>query len=134
MRVSIGVVFAILTGFVGLTYAALEWDGVAVITTTQEGGTSRQTHIWFVEHDGDLSVEAGTPENPWFQDVLENPVVQVVTADMTGTFTALPQPNPEGHQTIRTLLREKYGLRDWWVGILFNTSQSVHVTLTPLDQ
>jgi hypothetical protein len=36
---------------------------------------------------------------------------------------------PGGHETIRALLRRRYGLRDWWVGLLFDTSRSVAVRL-----
>jgi hypothetical protein len=34
-----------------------------------------------------------------------------------------------GHDFVRGLMREKYALRDRWVGLLFDTSRSVAVRL-----
>jgi hypothetical protein len=39
--------------------------------------------------------------------------------------------DPEGHAKIRRLLREKYGLADWWVGLFQDTSGSVAIHLRP---
>jgi hypothetical protein len=36
---------------------------------------------------------------------------------------------PGAHETIRALLRRRYGLRDWWVGLLLGTSRSWPVRL-----
>jgi hypothetical protein len=46
-----------------------------------------------------------------------------------GEYTAQPMPSAAAHDRVRSQLRAKYGLRDWWVGWLVDTSASVAVRL-----
>ncbi len=43
----------------------------------------------------------------------------------------MPKPGAAGHRLIRSLLREKYGWADVWVGLIQDTSQSIAVRLLP---
>jgi len=129
-RVLVVLVGAVLA-FAVLTWWALEWSGVAVVQTTTPDGTPRSTHVWYAEPDGELWLEAGTPENPWFRDVLLDPLVVFDAGDGPSTYRAEPIEHPSGHETIRSLLRARYGVRDWWVGLLVDTSSSVAVRLVP---
>ena len=63
-----------------VTWWALEASGVAVIETYTPDGTLRSTHVWFAEPDGELWLKAGTPDNPWFQDIQQNPTVSFSAA------------------------------------------------------
>ena len=38
------------------------------------------------------------------------------------------------HESIRRLMRAKYGWRDWWIGMVFDTSSSMRVKLKPTRQ
>ena len=60
---------ALVAAFVAVTWWALESGGVAVIETRTPEGGPRSTHVWYTEPDGELWLEAGTPENAWFRDV-----------------------------------------------------------------
>jgi hypothetical protein len=62
------------------------------------------------------------------------PEVELLRDGAPLRYRALPEPGPEGRERIRTLLRQKYGWADWWVGMLQDTSDSVLVRLEPLDQ
>ncbi|GAG52194.1 unnamed protein product, partial [marine sediment metagenome] len=75
-----------------------------------------------------------TPENAWFQDVEGSPRVLLRLEGPSTEYLAEPVRESSGHTTIRSLLREKYGVRDWWVGLLFDTSRSVAVRLLPQTQ
>jgi hypothetical protein len=119
----------IAVGFVLLTWWALESSGVAVLETQSADGSVRSTHVWYAEPDGELWVEAGTPENGWFVDVHEDPMVSFSTPERSGEYVAEKIPGDDTHLRIRGLLREKYGFRDWWIGVLFDTSHSVAVRL-----
>ena len=44
---------------------------------------------------------------------------------------AIPVPGAEAHGHIRKLLRAKYGIADWWVGLLQDTTRSVAVRIAP---
>ena len=52
-------------------------------------------------------------------------------AGATSRVRAEPVPGPEPHGHLRALLRAKYGLADWWVGLLQDTSRSVAVRIAP---
>lgn len=115
-----------------LTWWALESGGVAILESQAADGTVRATHVWYAESDGRLWVEAGTPENPWFLDVQKDPAITLLTSERSGEYIAEIVPGEPAHQQIRSLLREKYGFRDWWIGVIFDTSQSVAVRMVPL--
>jgi hypothetical protein len=125
---------AVLLGtFAATTWWALESGGVAVIETRTLDGSIRSTHVWYAESDGELWLEAGTPENAWFRDVQRNPELTFTAADRSQRFLAEPSDDPSGHARIRSLLRDKYGFRDVWVGFLVDTSRSVAVRLVAAD-
>ena len=119
-----------VAGLLGVTWWALESSGVAVVTTQAESG-SRSTHVWYVEDAGELLLEAGSPESLWFRDIQVRPQLGLSAEEFSGTYVARPAPNPDGHRRVRRLLREKYGVRDWWVALLFDTTRSVAVLLEP---
>jgi hypothetical protein len=121
----------LVLAFVGITWWALESSGVVVLETNRPDGSMRSTHVWYVAQNGELWLEAGTPENAWFQDVERSPRVLLWLEGSSTEYLAEPIREPSGHTTIRSLLREKYGIRDWWVGLLFDTSGSVAVRLLP---
>ena len=125
---------AVLAGLAGITGWALESGGVAVIETETPTGAPRRTHVWYAEPDGELWLEAGTPENPWFTDVQRTPFLRFETEASEGRYAVRPIDDPSGHERIRTLMREKYGLRDRWVALLFDTSRSLAVRLVPLHE
>lgn len=118
-------------GLVGLTWWALESGGVAIVETQSPDGSTRATHLWFVASGGQLWVEAGTPDNPWFRDIQTSPILTLRIDGWSSPFRAEVVDEPATQQRIRGLLREKYGLRDWWVGHFVDSSRSVPVRLTP---
>jgi hypothetical protein len=123
------VVALVVLGFLLLTWWALESGGVAVLETQSADGVVRSTHVWYAEPDGELWIEAGTPENGWYLDIQQHPMVSFSTPEQSGEYLAQTIPGHEAHLRIRGLLREKYGLRDWWIDVLFDTSQSVAVRM-----
>ncbi len=131
MKVAFAVAIAIFSAVIGATWWALESGGVAVIHTRTPDGSVRATHVWFVRPNGELWIEAGTPDNPWFRDVRRDPVVSLELDGRRSTYVAEPVDHLHAHSRIRSLLRAKYGRRDRLVGLLVDTSRSVAVRLTP---
>ena len=120
--------------FVAATWWALEADGVAIVQTTRADETVRATHVWYVRSDDEMLLEAGTPENGWFVDVgRDSNIVIAEPALLAGRYTAEALGNPEGHERIRSSMHDKYGWRDRWIGIVFDTSRSVAVRVLPAD-
>lgn len=133
MKIAIISAVLVLAALVGFTWWALESGGVAVIETQAADGSQRETHVWFAEPDGELWLEAGTPANAWYVDVQADPRVGFSADGRTGAYMARPVAEPEGHDRIRSLLREKYGVRDWWIALIFDTSSSVAVRLVATE-
>lgn len=131
MKLTIRILGATVVVFAVLTWWALESGDVAILETRAADGALRSTHVWFAEPNGELWLEAGTPENSWYLDVLRDPLVSFSAPGRSGQYVALPVEDPAAHEEIRSNLREKYGLRDRWVALLFDTSRSVAVQLAP---
>jgi len=134
VKILLALLAAGLAAFAGLTYWALESGGVAVVETRAPDGAPRSTHVWYVEPEGELWVEAGTPENGWYVDAQRDPRVGFSADGRSGHYVAERIDEPGAHQRIRALLREKYGLRDRWVGLLVDTSRSIAVRLVPASE
>ncbi|HEY8518364.1 MAG TPA: nitroreductase/quinone reductase family protein [Candidatus Binatia bacterium] len=125
------VLFLLVAAFAAVTLVALEGNEVAVMRTTADDGSARETRVWVAEHDGALWVEAATPERAFYRDLLARPEIEIVRGDAVLPVLARPQPGAEGHALIRSLLAAKYGWADWWVGLLQDTSGSIAVRLDP---
>jgi len=123
------VVVSLLFAFVAITVYALEADGVAVVETLAPDGSTRETHVWFVEPDGELWLEAGSPDNPWFADARHAGRLELRAGDRSGDYTVTVFEDPEPRARIRAALRAKYGWRDRWVGLFVDQSKSLVVRL-----
>ena len=133
MKSLLSIAAALIAGFVGVTWWALEAGGVAVVETRTRGGELRSTHVWYTEPGGELWLEAGSPENGWFRDIQHDPALSFRAEGRTGRYVARPVEDASGHERIRALIREKYGFRDRWVNLLVDTSRSVAVRLVPAE-
>ena len=128
------VVATLVASFGAATWWALESGGVAVVETHALDGAVRVTHGWYSEPNGELWLEAGSPENGWFQDVQHNPALTLRVDGHPVRYVARPVADPSAHRRIRSLIREKYGYRDRWVGLIVDTSRSVAVQLLPAKE
>ncbi len=130
-RLALGAVVAVVGSFL-LTFVGLESGGVAVVTTQRADGAARETHVWFAEIDGELWLEAGTPENGWFVDVQKNPrSTLALPSGAPARYIARPDASVEAQRAVREALHAKYRWRDTWVGLLIDESRSVAVRLDP---
>lgn len=121
--------------FLGLgTYLALELSEVLnVATVNHTTGETRLTHIWYIQNNQQLILEAGNPENPWVQDIEKQPTVQISSGAVNGQYKLLIQQDRPNHHKVRSLMREKYGWRDIWVATLFDTSKSKLIIAEPIN-
>ena len=115
--------------FAVVTWLALESQEVALLRTTSPTGSTRETRVWVAREGALLWVEAATPERVWYRDILRDPNIELDLEGGPRPFLAEPFPGPEGHAKIRSLLRQKYGWADAWVGLLQDTSASIAVRL-----
>ena len=121
----------LLLVFLAVTYVALESSGVVVVHTVDfTSGETRKTRVWFVEDDG-LHLEAGHPENPWVNDLAAMEVVALTGENLDGEYRFSIQ-GAESHTWIRSRMKRKYGWRDVWISVIFDTTQSYAVQLAPV--
>ena len=124
-------VLSVLVLIALLTYLALEWDEVALIYTSNgQSNEFRVTHIWYVEEENALLLEAGDPNNPWIQDLQHSSVVKIVSSKSNDEVWYQLTEKPGTHELIRQKMAEKYGWRDWWIQIVFNPSNSYLIEAT----
>lgn len=129
---SLAVAVVVALAFGATTWVALEGNEVAVLQTRARDGGVRRTRVWVVDHAGLVWIESPTPERPWYRDVLADPHVRLERASQSLHYRAQPVAGPDGHRQIRSLLADKYGWADTWVGLLQDTSRSIAVRLLPL--
>ena len=120
-------------GLAGFTFWALEASDVAVLATQRPDGRTRETHVWWAAYADAIWVEAATPERAWLAEALASDGVELMRDGHGERFRVESAPGPKAHTRVRTLLRQKYGLRDAWVGLLQDTSRSVAVLLHPRE-
>ncbi len=114
-----------------ITLAALEIPEVVVVRTFDPEGGVEETRVWIADAQGTVWLEANNPETTWYLRTLEHPRIEVVRGGQRVNYETVADPTPAGHLRIRRLMSAKYGLADWWVGLLFGNPRSVAVRLDP---
>lgn len=117
--------------FVAITLLALEGSEVAVLHTALRTGQPRETRVWIADFGGTPWIEAASPRREFYRDILVDPEVALSRNGQRDEYRALIEEGPAGHEMIRTLLREKYGWADEWIGVLTDTSSSIAIRLEP---
>jgi|GEM_PF-4934272 len=82
------VLVAAIVLFAGSTWWALEAGGVAVVRTQEPGGSMHSSHVWYVQHNGQLWLEAGSPKNKWFVDLRYDPKIRLQFEGSSRRYTA----------------------------------------------
>lgn len=129
-RIVLALVIAAIA-FAGITLLALEGREVVVVKTTQPDGTIRRTRVWIADDDAGPVIEVGNPDRGFYQDLLRTPAFEIERGGQSIAVTGEMLPNPEGHERVRRLLREKYGWADHWVALIADTSRSMALRIHP---
>jgi len=126
----IAIVAGVVVLFGAVTWWALESGEVVVLRTYDADGAVHESRVWLAaDESGVLWIEAANPERNWYRELQLRPEVELVRDGIPERRRAVPVPGPEGHATVRRLLAARYGLRDWWIGLLADTSRSVGIRL-----
>jgi hypothetical protein len=126
----IAIVAGVVVLFGAVTWWALESGEVVVLRTYDADGAAHESRVWLAsDESGVLWIEAANPERSWYRELQLRPEVELVRNGIQERKRAVPVPGPEGHATVRRPLAARYGLRDWWIGLLADTSRSVGIRL-----
>ena len=125
------VLAAAVLGFAGVTLLALEGREVVQLRTVTPEGSVRRTRTWVADADGAMWVEAANVQRPFLLDLRVHPDIELVRGGTVLPVRAVAVPGLDAHRKIRSLLAEKYGWADRWIGLLADTSHSEAVRLEP---
>lgn len=128
-RVIALVVLAIVLAFAAVTLVALEGSEVAVLHTALSNREPRDTRVWVADFAGTPWIEAASPERDFYRDIVNDPNVELSRGGERFAYHAVPVSAASGHDLIRSMLRDKYGWADRWIGLLADTSGSIAVRL-----
>jgi hypothetical protein len=112
------------------TYLAGEQTEVAVLRTYDSEGLSYDTRLWVVDYDGVPWVRVAKSERNWFQRLLADPRAEIVRAGIAREVIAHPEDSAETRARIDSAFRAKYGVVDWWYGLLLRRD-AIPVRLDP---
>ena len=114
-----------------LAHMALIEIGREVVTlrTQRPDGTWQKTRLWIVDEGGASWLHSAGAD--WAKRFEGDPVVEVERGGEIRRYRAHAVPGP--HPEIHRLLREKYGIADWWVRLIGpDNATTVPVRLDPL--
>jgi hypothetical protein len=126
LAVVLGLPIAYLAAHIVLIEAGRE---VVVLRTQDAESVTLETRLWIVD-DGEHAWLHGNRDSVWMRNLLANPFVEVERGAERRQYRAVPVPGP--HQRIHELLREKYGIADWWVRVISDDEDAVPVRLESL--
>jgi hypothetical protein len=120
-----------LVGVAVATYVAGELTEVAKLRTVDAQGVVHETKLWVVDRDGATWVRVARPERQWFQRLKQHPEIELVRdGGPPQRMRASPDPSQETKAALDAAFRAKYGLVDWWYGVLLRRSP-IPVRLDP---
>jgi hypothetical protein len=101
---------------------------VVVLHKWTSEGTTRPTRLWIVDAGATAWFHHGYSDSAWIERLEQDPVVTVERAGLTRRYRATPDPSSHGR--VHQMLREKYGIADWWVR--FVTGSQGHCPALPV--
>jgi hypothetical protein len=101
-----------------------------VVLRTFDAEGPHETKMWAVDHDGAVWVRVANPKRHWFTRLEAQPHVELVRAGGTHAVVAEPQRDPSARDAVDEAFRAKYGVVDWWYGVLLRRDP-VPIRLTP---
>jgi hypothetical protein len=125
----LGIALGVLVALAVATYVAGEQTEVVVLRTFDADG-AHETKMWAVEHDGTPWVRVANPKRLWYQRLLAQPQVELLRNGTTQAVVAEPHREPEVRAAVDAAFRAKYGVVDWWYGVLLRRDP-VPVRLIP---
>ena len=114
MLLIVGVLLGLVVAY-PLAHLALIEVGreVVVLHKWTADGSVRKTRLWIVDEGGYAWLHAALEDSPWLQRLDRDPIVTIERDGRAREYRA--SPDREADTRVHELLREKYGIADWWV-------------------
>lgn len=121
----------LLVAVAGVTYWAGEQTEVAVLRSADDMGRRFETKVWVVDYQGVPWLRANNPQRSWYERLDEGAKVMLVRDGEEQSYRAEPFDVPEIAAELDAVFREKYGLLDWWYGVLLRRDP-IPIRLEPI--
>jgi hypothetical protein len=123
----VALVTAIVTGlFIAYAVAHLALielgREIVVLHKPSSDGAPHPTRLWIVDDGGIAWLHHGYPDSAWIVRLKQDPIVTVERAGSARRYRATP--DPDSHDRVHQLLREKYGIADWWVRFITRSQEN----------
>jgi hypothetical protein len=129
----VALVIGVLLGLGVLWFAveqyAAESGEVVVVRTVDGAGLSQETRLWVVDDAGRAWLRAGNPGSAWLARIEAQPEIEVVRGGETLAVRAVPEPSAQ--ERINSLMAQKYGWADRYIGFFFSRGGAVPIRLDP---
>jgi hypothetical protein len=129
-RIAIAALLALGVVAVG-TYVAGEQTEVVRLRTFDADGTAHQTKMWVVDSGGVPWVRVANPRRLWYQRLRREPRAALLRGGAVTAVIAHPEEAADVRARIDQLYRGKYGVVDWWYGLLLRRG-AIPIRLEPV--
>ncbi|MBI4517894.1 MAG: hypothetical protein HY699_18975 [Deltaproteobacteria bacterium] len=89
---------------------------VVVLHKWAAAGEVRRARLWLVDEGRYSWLHHGDANSEWIRRLASDAIVTVERGGRARPYRAIP--DPQSHQRVHQLLREKYGIADRWVRFL----------------
>lgn len=125
----IGALLAVVAlAFIGQIFAS-ESGEVVVVTTTDASGAQHETHLWVVDSDGHAWLRSGSPKSGWYARLKETPTLELERNGVHAGYTI--EAVPAKREELNTLMHQKYGWADAYIGFFISRAEAVPIRLDP---
>ena len=107
---------------------------VVVLHEWTPAGAVHKTRLWIVDEGGYSWIHHFYSDSGWIRRLATDPIVTVERGGRARQYRAIP--DPDSHQRVHKLLREKYGIADRWVRFVAGGTErclAVPVRLEPVE-
>jgi hypothetical protein len=130
MKALLTLLVALAVLFIASIFVAAHFGGENVVLRTADVyGSTHETRLWVQDLGQMVWLRAASPENRWYQRLVERPLVEVEREGRWGRYRAVPTP----HRTdeISSAMARKYGWADWLIGLLRDPETAIAIRLVP---
>ena len=135
VMVAAAIVVGLCVAYVAAHLALIEVGReVVVLHKWTTGGVVNRTRLWIVDEGRYSWLHHGYADSEWIRRLATDPIVTIERGGTARQYRAMP--DPESHQRVHHLLREKYGVADRWVRFVTGGTErcrAVPVRLEPVE-
>ena len=112
------------------TYISGEVIETVIVRTHGADGTAYDSKVWVAEVDGTPWVRVGRAGRAWGERLRADPHVELVRQGVTTPRLAVIDANDGARERVDGAFAAKYGIVDWWYGVIVR-KDPIRVRLDP---